>query len=245
MNAAISEKRHQEDKMLIKTCVWLLCFQALAFGQQSPAGNARNVKEHRVAALTGLNESLAELEKESSVARHSTASSSSPSYEYRLLATNKTSTMQKEMNESANAGFRFEGVMGGETAFGGSEVVVVMSRDRESTVKTRLEYKLLATSKTSTMQKEMQQAGDAGFEYKGQTVFSSTFGGREVVVILERDPDAKIGQWEYKLLATSKTSTMQKELLEAGAAGFSFVGVTVGGTAFGGKEVVSILRRPK
>ena len=163
--------------------------------------------------------------------------------EFKLLATNKTSTMQKELNEAAGAGFRFAGVMGGETAFGGSEVVVVMSRDQATRSDKRFEYRLLATSKTSTMQRELQEAADAGFEYKGQTVFPSTFGGREVVVILERDPEARVARFEYKLLATSKTSTMQRELNEVGAAGFEFVGVTVGQTAYGGKEVVSILRR--
>src|SRR5690349_10405006 len=165
--------------------------------------------------------------------------------EYRLLATNRTSTMQREMNEAADAGYRFGGVMGGETSFGGSEVVVVMYRDSTRASKQKFEYRLLATSRTSTMQKELQQAGDAGFEYQGQSVFSSTFGGKEVVVILERDPDVKIALWEYKLLATKKTSTMDKELNEAGAAGYQFVGVTVGETAIGGKEVVCILRRPR
>jgi len=166
-------------------------------------------------------------------------------YEYRLLATNKTSTMQKEMNEAAAQGFRFGGVMGGETAFGGSEVVVTMIRDGAAEQGGRFQYRLLATSKTSTMQKEMQQAGDEGFEYKGQTVFSTTFGGKEVVVILERDRNEKTRAYDYKLLATSKTSTMQKELTEAGRQGYAFVGVTVAETAFGGKEVVSILRRPR
>ena len=165
--------------------------------------------------------------------------------EYRLLATNKTSTMQKEMNQAADAGYRFGGVMGGETSFGGSEVVVVMYKNSVRESKQKFEYKLLATSKTSTMQKELQQAGDAGFEYQGQSVFSSTFGGKEVVVILERDPEIKVALWEYKLLATKKTSTMDKELNEAGAAGYQFVGVTVGETLIGGKEVVCILRRPR
>ncbi|HJQ23444.1 MAG TPA: hypothetical protein VKA60_05970 [Blastocatellia bacterium] len=165
--------------------------------------------------------------------------------EYRLLATNKTSTMQREMSQAADAGYRFSGVMGGETAFGGSEVVIVMAKEPASAGRAKLEYKLLATSKTSTMQKELQEAGDAGFEYKGQSVFSSTFGGKEVVVILERDPEIRVALWEYKLLATKKTSTMDKELNEAGAAGYQFVGVTVGDTAFGGKEVVCILRRPR
>ena len=165
--------------------------------------------------------------------------------EYRLLATNKTSTMQKEMNQAADAGFRFSGVMGGETSFGGSEAVVIMHKDPANESRERFQYKLLATNKTSTMQKELQEAGDAGFEYKGQTVFSSTFGGKEVVVILEKDRESAAAQWEYKLLATSRTSTMQKELSEAGAQGFAFVGVTVAETALGGKEVVSILRRSR
>jgi len=163
--------------------------------------------------------------------------------EYKLLATNKTSTTQKEMNEAADAGFHFGGVMGGDTAFGGSEVVTIMWRS-QSDEKGRFAYKLMATSKTSTMQKELQQAGDEGFEYKGQTVYKSTFGGKEVVVILELDRNQKQRpEYEYKLRATKKTSTMQKELAEAGSAGFEFVGVTVGDTSFGGAEVVSILRR--
>ena len=161
--------------------------------------------------------------------------------EYRVLATNKTSTMQKEMQEAAAAGFQFGGVMGGETSFGGSEVVVVMQKAASS--KPRYEYRLLATSKTGTMQKEMQEAGDAGFEYRGQTVFKSTFGGKEVVTILERDKDAKPPRYEYKLLATKKTGTMQKELSETGDQGFAFVGLTVAETAMGGSEVVSITRR--
>lgn len=165
--------------------------------------------------------------------------------EYRLLATNKTSTMQKEMNQAADGGFRFSGVMGGETSFGGSEAVVIMHRDPANESRERFQYKLLATNKTSTMQKELQEAGDLGFEYKGQTVFSSTFGGKEVVVILEKDRESAATQWEYKLLATSRTSTMQKELSEAGSQGFAFVGVTVAETALGGKEVVSILRRSR
>src|SRR5881409_901227 len=81
--------------------------------------------------------------------------------EYRVLATSKTSTMEKELNEAAEAGFRFQAVMGGDTAIGGSEVVAVMSRS--GAAKGRFGYRLLATSKTSTMEKELQEAADAGF----------------------------------------------------------------------------------
>jgi hypothetical protein len=164
-------------------------------------------------------------------------------YDYRLLSTNKTSTMEKEMNEAADAGYSFHTVMGGETAFGGKEVVVVMGKAATADPTRRKQYKLLATSRTSTMQKELQQAADEDFEYCGQTVFESTFGGREVSVILERELGAAHKRITYKLLATSKTSTMQKELAAAGAEGFRLVGMTVGKTALGGSEVVSILSR--
>lgn len=160
--------------------------------------------------------------------------------QYRVLATSKTSTMQKEMQEAAEAGFRFGGVMGGNTAFGGSEVVVVMLKDDSGG---SYGYRLLATSKTSTMQKELQEEGDAGYEYRGQTVFTSTFGGKEVVVILERNGNAEKTRFEYRVLATTKTATLQKELSEAGAQGFDFVGLTVAETAVGGSELVAILRR--
>jgi hypothetical protein len=170
------------------------------------------------------------------------AASAQDTTNYRVLATNKTSTMQKEMNEAADAGFRFGAVMGGDTSFGGSEVVVIMSKPAGAGA--RYDYRLLATNKTSTMQKEMQEAGDAGFEYQGQSVFKSAFGGKEVVVILERDKEAPgKGAFEYRLMATKKTSTLQKELAEAGDAGYQFVGMTVAETLVGGNEVVAILRR--
>ena len=56
-------------------------------------------------------------------------------YDYLVLATNKTSTMQDEMQEAADAGYAFAGVMGGNTSFGGSEVVVVMQRLANSTAR--------------------------------------------------------------------------------------------------------------
>ena len=165
-------------------------------------------------------------------------------FEYKLLATNRVSTMEREMKEAASAGYRFVEVVSGETFFGGDEALVVMGRERDGDHKARFDYKLLATSRTSTMQKELQEAGDAGYEHRGQSVFKKTF-GREVIVILERELDAKPKFWDYKLLATKRTSTMQKELMEAAEAGYQFVGFSHGSTLFGGNEVVTIMRRPR
>jgi hypothetical protein len=162
--------------------------------------------------------------------------------EYLLLATNKTGSMQKEMNEAGAEGYHYEGTMGGQTSVGGNEAIVIMGRPKGGKTTASYQYKLLATNKTSTMQKEMNQAAAANFIYRGQTVFETTFGGKEVVVIMEMGGEVKE---EYQLLATTKTSTMQKEMNQVAAQGFLFCGITVAETAFGGKELVVIMRRPR
>lgn len=171
------------------------------------------------------------------------AQSEERQYAYHLLATNRTSTMEKELNAMAQEGFQFARVMGGKTLFGGKETVVVMSKPAQSTSQARYEYKLLATNKTSTMEKEMNVAGQEGYAYCGQTVFKTMFRGEEVVVIMERPMTATPVFYTYKLLATSRTSTMHKELNEVGMAGYIIKGLTVAKTMFGGPEVVSILAR--
>lgn len=168
-----------------------------------------------------------------------------PALDYWVLATTKTSTMEKEMNDAATRGYRFAAAMGGETAFGGKEAVVTMVKPLQSAPESeRWRYLLLATNRTSTMQKEISEAARKGYVYKGQTIFESAYGGQEVIVILECNAADSSARDEYLLLATSKTSTMQKELADAGRKGFELVGMTVGKTAMRGDEVVCIMRRP-
>ena len=166
--------------------------------------------------------------------------------EYRLLATTRTSTMQKEMNKVAAQGFRFSDMMGGETAFGGKEIVTAMERRAASGNAKRFEYMLLATSKTSTMQKELRAAGEKGYAYAGQSVTETAWGAfeEEVVVVLERPVGNNTPtRYIYKLLATRRTRSMHKELNRAGSKGFKLQGLTVSKTSFGGKEVVAILMK--
>ena len=100
-----------------------------------------------------------------------------------LLATSRTGTMEKELNEAGARGYRFAGTQGGATAFGGREVVVIMSLDPKGR---RYRYILLATSRTGTMQKEMNEAPPE-YEFAGMTVFESRFGGSEAAVILQAE----------------------------------------------------------
>ena len=91
-----------------------------------------------------------------------TASGDPDRFDYKVLATNRTSTMEKEMNQAAALGFRLAAVMGGETSFGGSEVVVIMQKGEEG-ASGSYQYRLLATNRTSTMQKEDEPGGRGGF----------------------------------------------------------------------------------
>lgn len=162
---------------------------------------------------------------------------------YKVLATSRTSTMEKEMRQLGEAGYRFVAVMGGETAMGGKEVVVLMEKRAGET--STFNYRLLAANRTGTLERELQEAADAGYVAVGQTVFESLFGGRETASILQRDSEApREQQYEYKLIATSRTSTLQRELQEAADAGYEAIDMTVGQTAMGGNELVVITRRP-
>ena len=174
----------------------------------------------------------------------STVALGAQSFEHRVLATSRTSTMEKELNENAKAGFRLQSAMGGHRLLAGNEVAVIMSRPAGERTG-HYSYRVLAANKTSTMQHELQAAADDGYEYCAQTVFNTAYGGKEVVVILERELGTTEPKSEYLLLATNRTSTMDKEAAEAGTKGFEVLGLTVAETAFGGNELVAILRRPR
>lgn len=139
---------------------------------------------------------------------------------YKLLATTKTSTMQKELDEISAQGYRI--LVGSPTS--NAEMAVFLSRD--TTSEEPYKYKLLATTRTGTMQKELNEAADGGFRLLPRTMIAKQqiIGGVEIVVIMEK-PAKVTKMYEYKLLATSRTSTLQKEVSEAQAAGFVIVGM--------------------
>lgn len=105
------------------------------------------------------------------------AGQSEPPEKYLLLATNRTGTMQDELNEAGARGYRFAG------AHGRAEDFVVMILDPEGR---RFRYLLLATYRVGTLQREMNDAPPE-YDFAGVAVFGSSFGGTEAVVILEAE----------------------------------------------------------
>lgn len=150
-----------------------------------------------------------------------------PNQKYLLLATKKTGTMQKELDEVSEKGFRV--LVGSPTS--GVEMAIFLERVvSDPTRMNTFRYKLLATSRTGTMQKELNEAATEGFRLLPRTMLAkkdiSMFRSddSEVVVLMERDPTST-KRYEYKLLATSRTGTLQKEVSEAMAAGFTLAGL--------------------
>ncbi|HUU12397.1 MAG TPA: hypothetical protein VM182_01665 [Terriglobia bacterium] len=137
-----------------------------------------------------------------------------------LLATSKTSTMQKELNEAAGAGYRIIG----SSPTAGSEMVVIM--EKVATPPQTYEYLLLATTRTSTMQKEISEAAAKGFRLLPKTIIAKEqmLGPVEIVMLMEKPPGTA-PHYKYLLLATSRTSTMQKEMAQATDDGYQVVGM--------------------
>jgi hypothetical protein len=158
-----------------------------------------------------------------------TTNAASNKTEYKFLATKKVATMEEEMNAAAKEGFRYHSSSPG--------LLTLMIRDTsEKSVKQRYEYKLLATLRTDTMQKEMQEMGEKGFNYLST---SSGLGG--VTTLFERDLEIPVGtsQKEYRLLAAFTDSTTEKEITNSMNSGFQFRDITRIG------EFIVILDRPK
>jgi hypothetical protein len=143
-----------------------------------------------------------------------------PENRYLLLSTMKTSTMQKELDEASAQGFR---IITAASSCNQSEMVLFLERVAQPP--DTYKYRLLATARTSTMEKELNQAAQEGFRLLPRTITPKEgFLSNEIVTVLEQSPKSN-KRYEYKLLATSRTSTLQKEVAQTESDGFVLVGL--------------------
>ena len=155
-----------------------------------------------------------------------------PEQRYLLLAASATATMLSEMNYAADKGFRV--VAASMTV--NVEMAVVMERAAKPPETYR--YRLVATTDTITMQKELSEAARDGYRVapNGVVMKHQVMVGPEVVIILEKAPGlAK--QYEYQFLATTLTSTMQKEISQSAAQGYRLVALMSRG------ELMAVMER--
>ena len=165
--------------------------------------------------------------------------------EYLLLSTMTTSTMQRELQEAADRGYRLtrlQGLWGDkallEKAIGDVDPVVV-------------EYIVLSTSRDRTMQREVDMASDAGYHVGAVLVA----GGRneETVIVMERSKGTTSRTHEQRLLRWTKfggfsvlmrrSAGAERELFAELAQGFGVVGQASFNVPLGGGTFVILERR--
>jgi hypothetical protein len=96
-------------------------------------------------------------------------------YEYLLVATTRPGTLQREISDAANAGYH---IVPRAVTGKGDEVIVLMEKGVEGPP--HLEYQVLSTERTGTLQKEISQAAANGYK------LTALAGRGEYVAILER-----------------------------------------------------------
>ncbi len=191
--------------------------------------------------------------------------------EYQIIATTKAATLEKELNEAAKQGFRFEQA---SQAFGISTLTVLLLRPLGVTTDQLYEYKALSADNLIKQKQDLLANGfvyRASFIHSGLSLFAinrsispfllweraigvpppsqdyelmvekderkwpellaqakargfSPVGVLTDTILLKRGEDeAGVAKREYRLLSTYKISTLEKEINLAGQEGFHFV----------------------
>ena len=109
------------------------------------------------------------------------------------------------------------------------------------------DVRLVMTTKTSTFEKELNQAASEGFRL---TCLARAVYAGAVTAILSRNqnPTGAVSPvyYEYKVLATGRLATMRTELEQAAAEGYEYRGMTSENNKlpFSRKETIAVLERP-
>ena len=143
---------------------------------------------------------------------------------YVLLATERTATMQREIDNAAAKGFRAFGASPNDS----SEVIVLLEKSND-----KYQYRLLAATRVGTLQREISDAAGDGYHIVPRAV---TRKGDELLVLMEKGPDGQ-ARSQYQVLATELTGTLQKEITRASNDGFDLIAVAKTG------EHIAILER--
>lgn len=141
---------------------------------------------------------------------------------YLVLSTKRIQTMEKELDEAAAKGFRV--LYGAPTQQ--YDMAVLMERGNENGV---YSYKVMATMRPKTMEKELNEFAKQGFRLLPRTiVFKQGFLTAEMVMLMERAPKSE-KNYEYKLVYAGKETKLHKKMDEAIEQGFKPVTmITIG-----------------
>ena len=135
---------------------------------------------------------------------------------YLVLSTKRIQTMEKELDEAAAKGFRV--MYGAPTQ--NFDMAILLRRIQDSG-QTPYSYKVLATMRNKTMEKELNEAARQGYRLLPRTViFKQGFFTAELAMLMEREPNSN-KSYEYKLVTAGKETKLHKKIDEAVAQGFT------------------------
>ena len=135
---------------------------------------------------------------------------------YLVLSTKRIQTMEKELDEVAAKGFRV--LYGAPTQQ--FDMAILLKRVPEA-AQSPYSYRILATSRNKTMEKELNEAAGQGYRLLPRTIiFKQGFFTAELTMLMEREPKST-RSYEYKLVSGGKETKLHKKIDEAVAQGFS------------------------
>jgi hypothetical protein len=131
--------------------------------------------------------------------------------DYRIIATARTSTLQKELAEAAAAGFHVVGSGFGYMTF-------VMARGPGSTPEPA-EYRVIAMIRVATAARELEEAGNEGYQ-----IAAMSENGPEVVFVLHRQAGVPDPKASYQLVRLQE-ATASAVLTAAEAGNYRIAGL--------------------
>ena len=147
-----------------------------------------------------------------------------PDQSYLVLSTKRIQTIEKELDEVAAKGFRV--LYGAPTQQ--FDMALLLKRVQDAG-QDPYSYKVLATTRIKTMEKEMNEAASQGYRLLPRTIiFKQGLFTAELVMLMEREPKAN-KSYVYKLITAGKETKLHKKIDESIAQGFSPVTmITIG-----------------
>lgn len=166
-----------------------------------------------------------------------------PKFEYHLVrASNATEQdIELEFNELGRMGYRYSAGGGGTKNV--TETALAMYRDLNHPFPVKYEYRILVTTRVGTMSRELNEAGKQGYCYCTEFVpLTQSYKG--LGVVLEREVGNTTAKCEYKIIDDGNLATVERQMNEAGRAGFRYGGMKgTSGLFGGGIKVVIMFRR--
>lgn len=158
------------------------------------------------------------------------------SQQRQLLLSAAPNTLQIELDKVGAAGFHT--VMG--STRGSGEVVLLLERTLPEKDKApeKVQYKVIATNTTGTFQKEISTAASQGFRAAPGTFLNRPAGVTPEIVVVMEKTEGSTKRYEYKLISTNQTSTVESEWIVVTSQGYKQAGMLVRG------EVMILMERP-